>query len=119
MKQPSLEIYHNPRCTKSRATLALLQERGFTPTVIEYLQHPPSAADLRAVLRKLGLKPEALVRKGEEIYKSQYAGRSLTDAQWIDAMVAHPILIERPIVIVGERAAIGRPPENVLAVLPS
>lgn len=119
MKPTPIEIYHNPRCTKSRATLALLQERGLTPKVIEYLQHPPTAAELRSVLRKLGLKPEALARKGEEIYKTKYAGKALTDAQWIDAMVANPILIERPIVIVGERAAIGRPPENVLPILPS
>ena len=118
MSQPPIQMYHNPRCTKSRATLALLQERGLAPQVIEYLQHPPKASELKTVLRKLGLKPEALVRKGEDLYKEKYAGKSLTDAQWIDAMVADPILIERPIVVVGERAAIGRPPENVLAILP-
>lgn len=118
MKPPPIQIYHNPRCSKSRATLALLQERGLTPQIIEYLQHPPTATELRAVVRKLGLKPEALVRRGEDIYKAQYAGKSLTDAQWIAAMSAHPILIERPIVIVGARAALGRPPENVLAILP-
>lgn len=118
MKPPLIEMYHNPRCTKSRATLALLEERGLAPTVVEYLQTPPSAAALRAVLRKLGLEPEALVRKGEEVYKAKYAGKSLTEAQWIEAMVDNPILIERPIVIVGERAAIGRPPENVLPILP-
>lgn len=118
MSQPPIQMYHNPRCTKSRATLALLQERGLAPQVIEYLQHPPKGAELKTVLRKLGLKPEALVRKGEDLYKEKYAGKSLTDAQWIDAMVADPILIERPIVVVGERAAIGRPPENVLAILP-
>jgi arsenate reductase (glutaredoxin) len=116
--QSTVTIYHNPRCTKSRATLALLQERGLTPTVIEYLQTPPSAAQLRAVVRKLAIEPETLVRKGEEIFKAQYAGKSLTDAQWIEAMVQHPILIERPIVVVGDRAAIGRPPENVLGILP-
>jgi arsenate reductase len=116
--QQVIEIYHNPRCTKSRATLALLQERGLTPTVIEYLQTPPTAAQLRTVVRRLGIKPEALVRRGEDLFKSLYAGKSLSDAQWIDAMAQHPILIERPIVIVGERAAIGRPPHSVLPILP-
>jgi arsenate reductase (glutaredoxin) len=117
MKQ-IIEIYHNPRCTKSRATLALLHERGLAPTVIEYLQTPPTATQLRAVLRKLGIEPEALVRKGEDIFKSKYAGKSLSDAQWIEAMLQHPILIERPIVVIGEHAVIGRPPENVLAIMP-
>jgi arsenate reductase len=119
MKSQQIQIYHNPRCSKSRAALALLQERGLTPQVIEYLRTPPTATELRAIVRKLGIKPEALVRKSEEIYKSKYAGKSLSDAEWIEAMVANPILIERPIVVVGERAALGRPPENVLAILPS
>jgi arsenate reductase (glutaredoxin) len=113
-----IQIYHNPRCTKSRATLALLHDRGIEPEVIEYLQTPPTAARLREVVRKLGLKPEQLVRKAEEIYKTHYAGKTLSDAQWIDAMIAHPVLIERPIVVVGDKAAIGRPPENVLPLLP-
>jgi len=110
-------IYHNPKCTKSRATLALLQDHGVVPTVIEYLKTPPTAAELKAIVAKLGIKPEALVRKGEDIYKSNYAGKTLTDAQWIEAMVKHPILIERPIVIGGGRAVIGRPPENVNGLL--
>jgi arsenate reductase len=106
-------IYHNPRCTKSRATLSLLREHGIEPKVVEYLQDTPSAAELEAIAGKLGIKPEALVRKGEDVYKSKYAGRTLTDAQWIEAMVKDPILIERPIVVSGRRAVIGRPPENV------
>jgi arsenate reductase (glutaredoxin) len=110
-------IYHNPRCTKSRNTLALLQERGIEPRVVEYLKEPPTKSELRALLAKLGLKPEQLVRKGEEIYKTKYAGKTLTDAQWIDALVGDPILIERPIVVSGQRAVIGRPPENVLPLL--
>jgi arsenate reductase (glutaredoxin) len=110
-------IYHNPRCTKSRNTLDLLQERGVQPRVIEYLKEPPTQSELKALLTKLSLKPEQLVRKGEEIYKTKYAGRKLTDAQWIEAMVADPILIERPIVVSGRRAVIGRPPENVLQLL--
>jgi arsenate reductase len=107
------QIYHNPRCSKSRATLALLERSGVAPQVIEYLSDPPSVAALREVVRKLGIKPVELVRKGEEIYKTKYAGKTLSDAEWLEAMVRDPILIERPIVIRGERAAIGRPPENV------
>jgi arsenate reductase len=113
----ALTIYHNPKCTKSRATLVLLQDQGIEPTVIEYLKTPPTAAELKAIVAKLGIKPEALVRKGEDLYKTNYAGKTLTDAQWIDAMVKHPILIERPIVVSGARAVIGRPPENVNALL--
>jgi arsenate reductase len=110
-------IYHNPSCTKSRQSLALLQESGVELQVVEYLKTPPSAAELQRILAKLGMKPEQLVRKGEDVYKESYAGRTLTDAQWIDAMVKHPILIERPIVVSGSRAVIGRPPENVKPLL--
>jgi arsenate reductase len=111
-----LTIYHNPKCSKSRATLALLQDRGIEPQVIEYLKTPPSAGELEAIVDKLGIKPEQLVRKGEEVYKVNYAGKTLTDKEWIVAMVRDPILIERPIVVRGKRAAIGRPPENVLSL---
>jgi arsenate reductase len=111
-------IFHNPKCTKSRQTLALLQEHGVEPQVVEYLKNPPTAAELKGILAKLGMKPEQLVRKGEDDFKANYAGKSLTDAQWIEAMVKHPILIERPIVVSGNRAVIGRPPENVKPLLP-
>jgi arsenate reductase len=110
-------IYHNPKCTKSRATLALLQGRGIEPRVIEYLKTPPTTAELRNIVAKLGISPEQLVRKGEEVYKQKYADKALSDAQWIEAMVHDPILIERPIVVSGERAVIGRPPENVQSLL--
>ena len=110
---PEYTIYHNPRCTKSRATLALLNERGIEPKVVEYLQTPPTAKELKAIVAKLGIKPEELVRKGEDIYKEKFAGKTLTDAQWIQALAANPILIERPIVVRGDKAVIGRPPENV------
>jgi arsenate reductase (glutaredoxin) len=110
-------IYHNPKCTKSRGTLALLQERGIAPRIVEYLKTPPTAAELRAIVDKLGIEPEQLVRKGEDVYKTKYAGKTLTDAQWIEAMVREPILIERPIVVRGNRAVIGRPPENVRQLL--
>lgn len=113
----ALTILHNPRCSKSRATLALLEGRGLEPRIIEYLKDTPTAAELAAIVKKLGIAPEALVRKGEDVYKAKYAGRTLSDAQWIDAMVADPILIERPVVIAGGKAVIGRPPERALELV--
>jgi len=110
-------IYHNPNCSKSRKTLALLTARGLTPRVVEYLKDPPTAAELGDIVRRLGIAPEALVRKGEDVYQAKYAGKTLSDAEWIAAMVADPILIERPIVIAGGKAAIGRQPERVLPLL--
>jgi arsenate reductase len=110
-------IYHNPKCSKSRATLALLQEHGIEPRIVEYLKTPPTVAELKAIVAKLGIKPEQLMRKGEDEYKAHYAGKTLTDAQWLEALAKHPILIERPIVVSGERAVIGRPPDNVNALL--
>lgn len=115
----AVTVYHNPRCGKSRATLALLEERGVEPKIIEYLKTPPSAAELRAIVAKLGIDPEQLVRKGEEVYRTRYAGKKLNAEQWIEAMVNDPILIERPIVVRGERAVLGRPPENVDKLLDS
>jgi len=106
-------LLHNPRCTKSRAALALLSERGIEPKIIEYLKTPPTAKELKAIVAKLGIKPEALVRKGEDVYKEKFAGKSLTDTQWIEALAANPILIERPIVIRDDKAVIGRPTENI------
>jgi arsenate reductase (glutaredoxin) len=113
----ALTIFHNPKCSKSRETLVLLQRRGAQPHIVEYLKTPPTAAELEAIVQKLGIRPEQLVRKGEDIYKSKYAGKKLTDAEWIAAMVQDPILIERPIVVAGSRAAIGRPPESVLPLI--
>jgi arsenate reductase (glutaredoxin) len=113
----ALTIFHNPKCSKSRETLALLRARGASPRVVEYLKEPPTAAELESIVGKLGIRPEELVRKGEAVFKAKYAGRSLTDAEWIAALVADPILIERPIVVAGRRAAIGRPPERVLELL--
>lgn len=109
-----ITIYHNPRCSKSRKTLALLQEHGIEPTVVEYLKNPPDKRELEIITRKLGVKPEQIVRRGEASFKEKFAGKSLSDSEWLDALAEHPILIERPIVIKGERAVIGRPPENVL-----
>ena len=114
----SIEIFHNPRCSKSRQTLALLQEKGIEPTVVEYLKTPPSKTRLKAILKMLALEPRQLMRKGEKEYKEQnLADEGLSKEQLIDAMVATPKLIERPIVINGDKAAVGRPPESVLEIL--
>jgi arsenate reductase (glutaredoxin) len=113
----TLTIYHNPACTKSRETLALLRSRGHEPRVVEYLKTPPSEAELSAIVRKLGIKPLELVRRNEQVFKDEYAGKMLADKEWIKAMVANPILIQRPIVVRGEEAAIGRPPQDIERLL--
>lgn len=108
-------IYHNPRCSKSRQTLKLLEEKGIEPEVILYLETPPDAATLRELLKKLGISARDLLRRSEAEYReNNLKDTSLTDAQIIEAMVNHPKLIERPIVVHGDRAALGRPPEQVL-----
>ncbi len=112
-----VRIYHNPRCSKSRAALALLQDAGLEPDVIEYLKTPPSRDTLAALVKQLGIKPIELLRRGESIFREHYADRNLDDDDALDAMVVHPVLIERPIVVVGERAVIGRPPERVQALM--
>lgn len=114
-----IQIFHNPRCSKSRATLALLQARGIDPTVVEYLKTPPTMAELDAILTKLGRQPRDILRKSEAEYEaSGAADPQLSREKLLEIMVAHPVLIERPIVIAGDRAAIGRPPEAVEAILP-
>jgi arsenate reductase len=113
-----ISIYHNPRCSKSRQTLALLEDRGLAPNIILYLDNPPDGKTLKGILDKLGITARQLLRKGEDAYReNNLADESLTETQLIDAMVANPKLIERPIVINGSRAALGRPPEKVLEVL--
>ena len=114
----TVTIYHNPRCSKSCLTLALLQERGVTPTVVEYLKTPPDAATLGDILAKLRCPPRQLMRVKEAVYRELGLGdENLSDADLIQAMVDNPILIERPIVLAGDRAALGRPPEAVLVIL--
>lgn len=111
-------IYHNPRCSKSRQTLALLEEHGVTPKIIEYLKAPPDPRTLDGILDKLGMEPRQLMRRKEAPYKEQgLADESLDRQALIKAMIEHPILIERPIVVAGNKAAIGRPPESVLSIL--
>jgi arsenate reductase (glutaredoxin) len=114
----TVTIYHNPRCSKSRATLQLLEARGIKPKIVEYLSTPPSAAELKSILDKLGMKPRDLLRKSEPLYaKLGLQDRNLDDDELIASMLEHPILIERPIVVAGGKAAIGRPPERVLEIL--
>lgn len=113
-----LTLYHNPRCSKSRGALELLEARGLAPTVVRYLETPPSAGELQALLGKLGIDARQLLRTGEDEYKAlNLADSSLGEAHLIAAMVAHPKLIERPILVAGNRAVIGRPPEKVLELL--
>jgi len=112
-----LTIFHNPRCRKSRETLQIIIESGIQPNVIEYLKTIPSKEELKSVIEKLGIKPESLVRKGEKIFKENYKGKSFNDQEWLEILAEHPVLIERPIVIKGDNALIGRPPENVKSFL--
>ncbi|MCL4156424.1 UNVERIFIED_CONTAM: hypothetical protein GTU68_011640 [Idotea baltica] len=111
-------IYHNPRCSKSRQTLQLLTDNGLKPTIIEYLQTPPTHQQLDSILRGLEIEPSSLIRKGESEYAElNLASKSMSRDQLIDVMIQHPKLIERPIVINGDKVAIGRPPESILAIL--
>jgi arsenate reductase (glutaredoxin) len=111
-------IYHNPRCSKSRETLALIEKNGIKPTVIEYLKTPPSMGELREILGKLKLRPRELMRKKEPPYAAlNLNNEQLSDDALIKAMVENPVLIERPIVVNGAKAALGRPPEAVTVIL--
>jgi arsenate reductase (glutaredoxin) len=112
-----MKIYHNPRCSKSRQTLSLIKEKGAEVEIIEYLKVIPSEKELSAIIKLLGIKPEKLLRKGEADYKENFKGKILSDEEWISAMVEYPKLIERPIVVSGNKAILGRPPENVLDLL--
>lgn len=108
-----LTIYHNPRCRKSRETLQLIEESGELVEVIEYLKEVPSKKDLTKIIEYLGIRPAELIRKGEADFKEHFKGKDLSDEEWIEAMLAYPKLIERPIVVREHEAVIGRPPENV------
>ena len=111
----SVTIYHNPRCSKSRQTLDLLHQRGIEPTIVEYLDEMPDAAALKRIVEMLGTDPRAIVREkeaGEEGVDASLEGDAL-----IDAIAAHPRILQRPIVVAGDKATVGRPPENVLDIL--
>ncbi|MBF0625225.1 MAG: arsenate reductase (glutaredoxin) [Magnetococcales bacterium] len=114
----AVTIYHNPRCSKSRQTLELLEARGLEPEVVDYLKTPPDAAAIERILTLLGLEPRALMRIKETAYRDNHLDDpGLTRQQLIDALVRHPQLLERPVVVANGKAAIGRPPENVLEIL--
>ena len=112
-----MKIYHNPRCSKSRQTLTLIQEKEKEVEIIEYLRNPPTFEDLEVILVKLAISPIDLIRNKEEIWKEEYKGKELKDDQIIQVMVDNPKIMERPIVINGIKAIIGRPPENVLEII--
>jgi len=114
----TVTILHNPRCSKSRSTLNMLRGKDIEPKIIDYIENPPTAEEFREILAKLDLSPRDLLRKGEKIYKQlELSDTALSDTALITAMVGNPILIERPIVVNGDKAALGRPPENVLEIL--
>ena len=113
----AITIYHNPRCSKSRQTLALLEEHGVQPNIVLYLETPPSASDIAGLLNKLDIPAAQLVRQGEDEYKSCGLTKSSSDKDIVAAMARHPKLIERPIVVRGNKAVLGRPPEKVLELI--
>lgn len=112
-----IKIYHNPRCSKSRQGLAILQNAHVDFEIIDYLKNPISSIELTEILNKLHIKPIDLVRKNETLWKDNYKGKNLSNKQIIDAMVENPKLIERPIVVHGDQAVLGRPPENIGSIL--
>jgi len=119
MNQETIRIYYNPRCSKCRDTATLVSDHAYHIELIEYIKTPPSREELRSLLGKLGMKPPELVRKGEDTYKQNYANRTLSDEEWLDVLLTHPVLIERPIVVRGNKAVVARPPEKVLELLQS
>jgi arsenate reductase len=112
-----MKIYHNPRCRKSRETLNIIRDAGVEPEIIEYLKTPPGAGELKEVLNMLDMRPEDIIRKNEDTFKQSFKGKKYTDSEWIEILTKNPKLIERPIVVHGNRAILGRPPENVRSLL--
>lgn len=112
-----LKVYHNNRCTKSREACSILQEENIPFETIEYLKTPPTQSQIKVLLKMLDMKAEDIVRKGEPLYKEKFSGKKLSEEKWIKILSENPILIERPIVVKGNKAVIGRPPEKVLELL--
>ncbi len=112
-----MKIYHNPRCSKSRQTLQLIKDSGTEVEIIEYLNSIPTADELKMILVKLNLSPKDILRKGEAVYKEKFKNSDFNDDEWIKVMIEYPKLIERPIVVKGNKAVLGRPPENVLDLI--
>ena len=108
-----MKIYHNPRCSKSRQTLQIIKDAGTEVEIIEYLNEVPTQDELAAILIKLDMNAEDILRKGEDVFKQNYKGKTFSNDEWIKIMIENPKLIERPIVIKGNKAVLGRPPENV------
>lgn len=108
-----VKIYHNPRCSKSRQTLKLIQDKTSDIEIVEYLKQQPDKKELKALVKMLGIKPEQLVRKKESIFLEKYKTQQLSDEQYLEAMAKYPVLMERPVVVVDKKAVLGRPPENI------
>jgi len=113
----SYKIYHNPRCSKSRETLQILKENGIEAEIVEYLKDMPTEAELKKILAQLNLNAVDILRKGESVFKENFKGKELSNDEWIKAMVEHPKLMERPIVVKGNKAVLGRPPQKVLELI--
>jgi arsenate reductase len=112
-----MKIYHNPRCSKSRQTLKIIKDSGQEFEIVEYLKTPPTEEELQEILQDLNLPIEYLIRKSEEVYKTEFKGKELSDDEWIKALVENPKMLERPIVVKDGQAILGRPPENVQKLL--
>lgn len=117
MKKDKITIYHNTRCSKSREACSILQEENIPFETIEYLKTPPTEKEITSLLKMLGMKAEDIVRKNEPLYKEKFSGKKLSEEKWIKVLSENPILIERPIIVKGNKAVIGRPPEKVLELL--
>jgi len=111
------KIYHNTRCSKSREACSILEDKGVELVTIEYLKTPPTQKEIKGLLKMLGMKAQDIVRKGEPLFKEKFADKKLSESEWIKALAENPILIERPIIVKGNKAVIGRPPEKVLELL--
>ena len=112
-----MKIYHNPRCSKSRETLQIIKDAGAEVEIIEYLNAIPTVDELKMILMKLNLRPKDIIRKGEVVYKEKFKNSDFNDDEWVKIMIEYPKLIERPIVVKGNKAILGRPPENVLDLI--
>ncbi len=112
-----MEFIHNPRCSKSRQALAILAEKNINPDIRLYLNDSLSKNELKDILKKLNVEASSIIRKGEKDFKENFKGKDLSEEEWIDAMIKFPKLIERPILVNGEKAVVGRPPENVLDII--
>ena len=114
-----VKIYHNSRCSKSRGACEILKDNGIDAEVVEYLKTPPTEDEIRQILEKLSMKAFEIVRKGEDIFKSKYAGKEYSEPEWIGILAENPILIERPIIVKGDQAVIGRSPEKIIELINS